>query len=70
MTDAEISELAVALFTGVTGIFILIVLVLWVILTFFAPFLLYSIAQSNKKILAELRKKEPYKSPKQVEPEL
>ncbi len=70
MTDAQISELVALLLTGITGIIILIVLVLWVILTFFAPFLLYSIAQSNKKILAELRKKEPHKNLKHVEPEL
>ena len=69
MTDAQISELA-ALLTGVTGIIILIVLVLWVLLTFLAPFLLYSIARSNKKILAELRRERPLNNAKHVEPEL
>jgi hypothetical protein len=69
MTDSQILELT-ALFSGVTGLIILIVFVLWVILTFLAPFFLYSIARSNKKILAEMQRKEPHKNPKHLEPEL
>jgi len=63
-------EQLIALFSGVTGLIILIVLVLWMILTFLAPFILYSIARSNKKILAELRRERPLNNPKHVEPEL
>jgi hypothetical protein len=69
MTDSQILELT-ALFSGVTGLIILIVFVLWVILTFLAPFFLYSIARSNKKIFAEMQRKEPHKNQKHVEPEL
>lgn len=65
------------LFTGVTGIIIIIILVLWAILTFFIPFMVYSIMQSNKellklnkKILAELQGKGPVKGLKHIEPEL
>ena len=68
MTDSQILELT-ALFSGVTGIIILIVFVLWVILTFLAPIFLYSIARSNKNILAEMQRKEPHKNPNHVEPE-
>jgi hypothetical protein len=48
------SQQLTELFTGVTGLFILIVFVVWTILTFLAPFFLYSIARSNKNNLAEL----------------
>ena len=65
------------LFTGATGIFIIIILVLWAILTFCIPFMVYSIMQSNKellklnkKILAELQGKGPVKRSKHVEPKL
>ena len=64
------SQQLTQLFTGVTGLIILIVFVVWTILTFLALFFLYSIARSNKKILAELRRKEPHENPKHVEPEL
>jgi len=63
------------LFSGAVGIIILVILVLWVILTFFIPFMVHSIMQSNKellklnkKILAELQDKGPTKEPKHVEP--
>ena len=65
------------LFTGVTGIFILIILALWVILTFFMPFMVYSIMTSNnellklnKQMLAELQGKGPIDKRRHVEPEL
>ena len=65
------------LFTGATGIFILIMLALWAILTFFMPFMVYSIMRSNKellmlniKILVELQGKGPVRKSKHVEPEL
>jgi len=64
------SQQLTELFTGVTGLIILIVFVVWTILTFLAPFFLYSVARSNKNILAELQRKGPLKNPKQVEPEL
>ena len=65
------------LFTGTAGIIVLIVIVLWVILSFFLPFMVYSIMQSNrhllelnKKILAELQGKGVVKKTKRVEPEI
>ena len=65
------------LFSGAVGIIILVILVLWVILTFFIPFMVHSIMQSNKellklnkKILAELQGKGPVKESKHIEPEL
>jgi hypothetical protein len=65
------------LFTGATGIFILIMLALWAILTFFMTFMVYSIMTSNKELLklnkqmlAELRGKGPIEKRKHVEPEL
>jgi hypothetical protein len=39
------------LFTGVTGIVIIVILALWAILTFFMPFMVYSIMRSNKELL-------------------
>ena len=71
------SQQLVGLFTGVTGTIIIIILVLWAILTFFTPFMVYSIMQSNKellklnkKILAELQGKGLVKESKHIEPEL
>ena len=65
------------LFTGVTGIILIVILALWAILTFFMPFMVYSIMRSNKellmlnkKILVELQGKGPVRKPKHVEPEL
>ena len=65
------------LFAGATGIFILIILALWAILTFFIPFMVYSIMTSNKELLklnkrmlAELRGKRPIDKRQHVEPEL
>ena len=65
------------LFAGATGIFILIILALWAILTFFMPFMVYSIMKSykellmqNKQMLAELRGKGPIDNRKHIEPEL
>jgi len=73
----ESQQLLVGLFSGTVGIFILVILVLWVILTFFIPFMVHSIMQSNKellklneKILAELQGKGPTKESKHVEPKL
>jgi len=73
----ESQQLLVGLFSGATGIIIIIILVLWMILTFFIPFMVYSIMQSNKellklnkKILAELHGKGPVKESKHIEPEL
>jgi hypothetical protein len=65
------------LFAGATGIFILIMLALWAILTFFIPFMVYSIMKSNKElvdiniqILFELQGKGPIDKRKHIEPEL
>jgi len=65
------------LFTGATGIFILIILALWAILTFFIPFMVYSIMTSNKELLklnkqmlAALQGKGPIDKRRHVEPEL
>ena len=73
----ESQQLLVGLFSGTVGIIILVILVLWVILTFFIPFMVYSIMQSNKellklnkKILTELQGKGPVKESKHIEPEL
>ena len=73
----ESQQLLVGLFSGATGTIIIIILVLWAILTFFTPFMVYSIMQSNKellklnrKILAELQVKGPVKESKHIEPEL
>lgn len=64
-------------FTGTAGIIIVIVIILWAILTFFLPFMVYSIMQSNKelldlnkKILAELRGKSAVVRSKRVEPKV
>jgi len=71
------SQQLAELFTGATGIFILIILVFWAILTFFMPFMVYSIMQSNKellklnkKILEELQGKRPVQKRKHIEPKL
>ena len=71
------SQPLVELFTGVTGTIIIIILVLWAILTFFTPFMVYSIMQSNKellklnkKFLAELQGTGPVKESKRNEPVL
>jgi hypothetical protein len=73
MEPQQITEL----FTGATGIFILIMLALWAILTFFIPFMVYSIMKSNNElldinieILFELQGKGPIDKRKHVEPEL
>ena len=73
----ESQQLLVGLFSGTVGIIILVILVLWMILTFFIPFMVHSIMQSNKellklnkKILAELQGKGPVKESKHIEPEL
>ena len=73
----ESQQLLVGLFSGATGTIIIIILVLWAILTFFTPFMVYSIMQSNKellklnkKILAELQGKGPVKESKRNEPVL
>ena len=65
------------LFAGATGIFILIILALWAILTFFMPFMVYSIMKSNKELLniniqmlAKLQGKGPVNKRKHIEPEL
>jgi hypothetical protein len=62
------SQQLTQLFTGVTGLIILIVFVVWPTLTFLAPFFLYSIARSNKKILAELWRKELHENPSTLNP--
>ena len=71
----ESQQLLVGLFSGATGIIIIIILVLWMILTFFIPFMVHSIMQSNKellklskKILVALQGRGPTKEPKHVEP--
>ena len=43
------TEQFLQLFTGTAGIIILIVIGLWAILSFFLPFMVYSIMQSNKQ---------------------
>ena len=71
------TEQFLQVFTGTAGIIVLIVIVLWFILSFFLPFKVYSIMQSNrhllelnKKILAELQGKGAIKKTKRVEPEI
>ena len=73
----ESQQLLVGLFSGATGTIIIIIMVLWAILTFCTPFMVYSIMQSNKellklnkKILTELQGKGPVKESKHIEPEL
>ncbi len=65
------------LFTGTAGVIVFIVIVIWMILTFFLPFMVYSIMKSNKyllevnkKILAELEGRDTVANTKRVEPEL
>lgn len=71
------TEQFLQLFTGTAGVIVLIVIVLWAILSFFLPFMVYSIMQSNKqllelnkKILAELRSRGAVQTTKRVEPEI
>jgi cell division protein FtsL len=71
------TEQFLQVFTGTAGIIVLIVIVLWFILSFFLPFMVYSIMQSNKhllelnkKILAEIQGKGVVKKTKRVEPEI
>jgi hypothetical protein len=71
MEPQQLAELS----TGATGIFILIILALWAILTFNMPFRVYSIMASNKELLniniqmlAELQGKGPIEKRKHVEP--
>jgi len=73
----ESQQLLVGLFSGATGTIIIIIWVLWLILTFFIPFMVYSIMQSNKELLklnkiflAELQGNGPVKESKHIEPEL
>jgi hypothetical protein len=68
------TEQILQVFTGTAGIIVLIVIVLWFILSFFLPFMVYSIMQSNKhllelnkKILAEIQGKGVVKKTKRVE---
>ena len=77
MESQQLAEPLAGLFAGVTGIIIIIILALWVILTFFIPFMVYSIMQSNKellklnkKILVALQGRGPVKESKHIEPEL
>ena len=71
------TEQFLQVFTGTAGIIVLIVIILWFILSFFLPFMVYSIMQSNrhllelnKMILAELQGKGVVKKTKRVEPEI
>jgi len=64
-------------FTGTGGVIVIVVLTLWLVLSFFLPFMVYSIMQSNKhllelnkKIYAELQGKGSVKKVKRIEPEI
>ena len=71
------TEQFLGIFTGTAGVIVLIVVLLWAVLTFFLPFMVYSIMQSNRqliainrKILAELQGSSAVGQSKQIEPEV
>ena len=71
------SEQFLQLFGGTAGIIIFIVAMIWMILTFFLPFMVYSIMKSNKrileiniKVLNEMQGKGAVNRVKHVEPKI
>jgi TM2 domain-containing membrane protein YozV len=71
------SEQFLQLFGGTAGIIIVIVTMIWMILTFFLPFMVYSIMKSNKrileiniKVLNEMQGKGAVNRVKHVEPKI
>jgi branched-subunit amino acid transport protein AzlD len=71
------SEQFLQLFGGTVGIIIVIVIIIWMILTFFLPFMVYSIMESNKrileiniKVLKEMQGKGAVNRVKHVEPKI
>jgi branched-subunit amino acid transport protein AzlD len=71
------SEQFLQLFGGTAGIIIVIVTMIWMILTFFLPFMVYSIMKSNKrileiniKVLKEMQGKVAVNRVKHVEPKI
>jgi TM2 domain-containing membrane protein YozV len=71
------SEQFLQLFGGTAGIIIAIVAMIWMILTFFLPFMVYSIMKSNKrileiniKVLNEMQGKGAVNRVKHVEPKI
>jgi TM2 domain-containing membrane protein YozV len=71
------SEQFLQLFGGTAGIIIVIVIIIWMILTFFLPFMVYSIMKSNKrileiniKVLKEMQGKGAVNRVKHVEPKI
>jgi TM2 domain-containing membrane protein YozV len=71
------SEQFLQLFGGTAGIIIVIFIIIWMILTFFLPFMVYSIMKSNKrileiniKVLKEMQGKGAVNRVKHVEPKI
>ena len=65
------------IFTGTAGAIVLIIGLLWAVMSFLLPFMVYSIMQSNKqlisinrRILAELQRGNSAGQAKQSEPEI
>lgn len=71
------TEQFLGIFTGTAGAIVLIIGLLWAVMSFLLPFMVYSIMQSNKqlisinrRILAELQRGNSASQAKQSEPEI
>lgn len=71
------TEQFLGIFTGTAGAIVLIIGLLWAVMSFLLPFMVYSIMQSNKqlisinrRILAELQRGNSARQAQQSEPEI